>query len=143
MPGLDPPTSEEWQKLNEESEKAFNMALAGAGMVLVSIIFSLLHCITFGIVERKQKQREDLLERDSQTAGQGKTESGRLADELRGQPNRFEKMLEAYRQYSMTKGKVWMGGFWAGIPNSIKRYIEGQYGQHPEWFNGAETGWIS
>ena len=95
-----------------------------------------------GIVNRKREQREALLERDLKTAGQGKIESRRLAQELRGQPNRAAQILKTYRQRSATKGRIWMQGFWAGIPNTIKRYIEGQYEQHPEWLDGTETGWF-
>ena len=142
MPGLDPPTPEEWQRSREESEKNFEMALTGAGMVLLSILFGILNFIMGNIVKRKQGQREALLERDMKTAGEGKAESIRLAKELRGQPNRAARILETYRQRSTTKDKVWMQGFWAGIPNTIKRYIEGQYEQHSEWLDGAETGWF-
>lgn len=140
MPGLDPPTHEEWQKLDDESEKAFDMAVTGAGMVLLSIIFSIGNFIIGNILQRKQEQREELLESDLEISRQGRFESLRLNEELKGLPDRSEQMLKAYRQYSMTKGKVWMGGFWARIPNTTKRYIEDQYGQHPEWLSGAETG---
>lgn len=143
MPGLDPPTDAEWQKINEESEKAFEMALAGAGMVLLSLLFGLINLITCGIVARKQRQREELIEHDSKISSEGGVESRRLVRETRGQLNRVEKILEVYRQHSTTKGKVWMQGFWAKIPNPIKRYIEEQYEQHPEWLDGAETGWWS
>jgi len=143
MPGLDPDTPEEYQRRDEASERNFDMALAGAGMVLLSLIFGLINLITCGIVKSKQRQREELIEHDSKISSEGGTESRRLVNGTRGQPNRFEKILEAYRQHSTTKGKVWMQGFWAKIPNPIKRYIEGQYEQHPEWLNGAETGWWS
>ena len=112
-------------------------------MVILSIIFGIVNFIIGCTLNHKQEQREELLASDLQIARQGRSESLRLRDELKGQPGRLEKMLKAYRQYSMTKGKVWMDGFWARIPNTTKRYIEGQYEQHPEWLNGAETGWWS
>jgi hypothetical protein len=143
MPGLDPSTPEEWRKSNEESDKSFDMVIAGAGMVLLSIIFGIVNFIIGGALKHKQEQREELLASDLQISRQGRSESLRLSDKLKGQPCRLETMLKAYRQYSMTKGKVWMGGFWARIPNITKRYIEGQYEQHPEWLDGAETGWWS
>lgn len=143
MAGLGPPTDEEFQRREEASEGAFDMALAGAGMVLLSIIFGIINFVTRGLIDHRQRQREELLEHDYQTASQGGAESRRLVEETKGQPDRYEKMLEAYRQYGTTKDSVWMGGFWAKIPNPIKQYIEGQYERHPEWFDGAETGWIS
>lgn len=143
MPGLDPPSPEEYQRRAEESEKNFDMALTGAGMVLISIIFGLIQFITGIILGRKQKQREELLEHDREIAKQGRSESERLNDKLKGRPDRAEKTLEIYRQHSTTKDKVWMGGFWARIPNTIKRYIEDRYEQHPEWLDGTETGWWS
>lgn len=142
MSGLDPDTPEEYQRRAEESEKNLEMVLTGAGMVLLSIIFGLLNLITGNMVNRKRERREDLLEHDLETAGQGKAESRRLAQELRGQPNRSAQLLKIYRRRSTTQNKIWMQGFWAGIPNTVKRYIEGQYEQHPEWLEGAETGWF-
>ena len=142
MSGLDPDTPEEYQRRAEESEKNLEMTLTGAGMVLLSIIFGILNLITGGVVNRKREQREALLERDMETASQGKAESRRLAREFRGQPNRPAQLLEVYKQHSTTEDKIWMQGFWAGIPNTIKRYIEDQYEQHPEWLEGTETGWF-
>ena len=143
MPGLDPPTKEEWQKLEQEGEKAFDMCMAGAGIVLLSIIFGIVDHILKGALRRKQGQREKLLTSDLEISRQGRRESLLLNKSLKGQLDRSEKILEAYRQHSITKGKIWMGGFWARIPNTVKRYIEGQYEQHPEWLNNAETGWCS
>lgn len=142
MPGLDPPTPEEYQKRAEESERNLGMVIAGAGLILLSIIFGILNLIMGNIVNRRREQREALLENDLNTAGQGKIESIRLANELRGRPDRSSKILETYRHHSTTKDKVWMQGFWAGIPNTIKRYIEAEYEQHSEWLDGAQTGWF-
>lgn len=141
MPGLDPPSAEYWRKRDEEAEKNFDMVVAGAGMVLLSIILGILHFIQGSILRRKQKKREELLANDLEISRQGKIESVNVYKELKGQPDCQEKMLEAYRSRSTTKGKVWMGGFWSRIPNPIKRYIEAQYERHPEWLESAETGW--
>lgn len=133
MPGLEPMSHEEYVKQEEEGERAFNMTLAGLGMILASILFGIFNLIFGAIVRSNEREREERIRRDGKIAGEGKTAARELAASLSGRSDYEEQMLSAYREHRRTKSIPWVQGFWAGVYNLDKRYIESQFDQHPEW----------
>lgn len=139
MPGLEPMSHEYYAKQEEESERAFNMTLAGLGMILASIFFGIFNLIFGAIVKSNEREREERIRRDSKIAGEGKAAAKELAASLSGRPDYEEQILSAYREHRKTKSVPWVQGFWAGVYNPDKRYIESQFDQHPEWVSEHDS----
>lgn len=139
MPGLEPMPHEYYVKQEEESERAFNTTLAGLGMILASILFGLFNLIFGAIVKSNEREREERIRRDGKIANEGKAAARELAASLAGQSDYKEQMLSAYREHRGTKSVPWVQGFWAGVYNSDKQYIESQFDQHPEWVSEHDS----
>lgn len=139
MPGLEPMSHEYYEKQKEESERAFNMTLAGLGMILASIFFGILSLVFGAIAKSNKREREERIRRDGKIAGEGKTAARELAASLNGRPDYKEQMLSAYKEHRGTKSIPWVQGFWAGVYNPDKQYIESQFDQHPEWISEHDS----